>query len=102
MGIQPTFVVNIALLSLADNLTQFLDWVGRLDEMLIVPLPPTEQPLHKTRHPQPRARTMSDYATISGNIKWESDPTTHDTRRWPRASTTDVRGLQTGRSVVPA
>jgi hypothetical protein len=62
-------VNGVALLSLADDFAKILDWVGRFEEMQIVSLPPTPQPLHKTRHPQPRARRRGYYATIFGKIK---------------------------------
>jgi hypothetical protein len=58
-------------LSLTDSLAQCLDWIGPFDEMLIVPLLPAPQPPNETRHSQPHARKMGDYATISGKIKGE-------------------------------
>jgi hypothetical protein len=53
------FVNGVALLSKRDNFAQFLDWVCQFEKMLIVPLPPTAQPLHKARHSTtPRARNV--------------------------------------------
>jgi hypothetical protein len=55
-------------LSLSDNFAQLVDW-DLFEKMQIVSLPQTVQPLHKTRHPQPRARRRGYYATILGKIK---------------------------------
>jgi hypothetical protein len=67
------FVNNVAILSLGDDFAKLIDCIGPFEEMKIVSLPPTAQPLHKTRHPQPLARRRGEYATISEKIKAESD-----------------------------